>query len=261
VEGKRSGANAKLVLAMVFALGMFPLLPLRAAWAPLACVLAGLTLASAHRRDVAAMHLGTFCTFLLIALLAFGSMKLWPLPPALAVGAYLIVTRKVPALAGRPAWFTRGRIDRGTVALMVASTLVSSLALVSWFVMAKPDYTPLVGTLFPRLPVPVLFCGVVAFAMLNAAMEEIVYRGLVQGALEAAIGPSPLPVILQAVVFGIVHVGGFPRGLAGMGLATLYGLMMGMIRRRAGGLLAPWIAHVATDIAIGAILLKALFGS
>jgi len=163
--------------------------------------------------------------------------------------------------AGRPAWFARGRIDRGTVALVVASMLVSSLALVSWFVIARPDYTHLVGTLFPRLPVPLLFCGVVVFAMLNAAIEEIVYRGLVQGALESAIGPSPLPVILQAVVFGIIHVGGFPRGLVGMGLAALYGLMMGMIRRRAGGLLAPWIAHVATDIAIGAILLKALFGA
>jgi hypothetical protein len=41
----------------------------------------------------------------------------------------------------------------------------------------------------------------------------------------------------------------------GVGLATIYGLMMGVVRRRSGGLLAPWIAHVLTDVVIAGIVL------
>jgi hypothetical protein len=43
---------------------------------------------------------------------------------------------------------------------------------------------------------------------------------------------------------------GFPRGWIGVGLAGLYGLFMGIIGRRAGGMFAPWLAHVFTDVMI-----------
>ena len=32
--------------------------------------------------------------------------------------------------------------------------------------------------------------------------------------------------------------------------------MMGAVRRRSGGMLAPWIAHVLTDVAIAGIILS-----
>ena len=54
--------------------------------------------------------------------------------------------------------------------------------------------------------------------------------------------------------FGALHVRGFPRGWAGVGLATIYGVMTGGIRRRSGGMLAPWVAHVFTDIVIAGIV-------
>ncbi len=42
-------------------------------------------------------------------------------------------------------------------------------------------------------------------------------------------------------------------------LATIYGLMLGLVRRRSGGMLAPWSAHVGTDVALGSILLTTIW--
>jgi hypothetical protein len=47
---------------------------------------------------------------------------------------------------------------------------------------------------------------------------------------------------------------GVQRGLVGMALAAVYGLMTGHPRQRSGGLLAPWLVHVLADVTIVAIL-------
>ncbi len=94
------------------------------------------------------------------------------------------------------------------------------------------------------------------FALLNAAIEEAAYRGVVLASLDVALGPGVAAIVVQAMAFGALHAhGGFPRGAAGVGLACLYGLALGALRRRAGGLLAPWIAHVLTDLVIYGIVL------
>jgi len=252
-------AELALVLAPLGALGVFPLVPSRWAWLALTLILAAVTEVSRRRRALPALHLGLLCTCLLGALSAFGSRKYWPLPPALAVLAYATAVARLPALGGRPSWLRVGRLDRWVWLLILVSVCVSALALVTWFALAKPDYSALVGTLFPRLPLPVLFAGVVGFSMINAAIEELIYRGVLLGALDATLGVGLFSVVLQAVAFGIVHIAGFPRGPTGVGLATIYGLLMGAVRRSARGMLGPWLAHVVTDVVIGSILLQALF--
>src|SRR5262245_25111137 len=47
----------------------------------------------------------------------------------------------------------------------------------------------------------------------------------------------------------------FPCRWLGVGLACIFGLFMGVIRRRAGGMFAPWIAHTFTDVVIAGIVL------
>ncbi len=257
-ETDASAWTTPLVLAFVALLGVFPLVQHRLAWIALTGASLALTYASARARSVPALHLGVLCSLLLVALSAFGSMLYWPVAPILATVAYLIIAKRSAALGGLPErWFRRGKLDGATWRLIAASLAVSATALVVWFSLAKPDYSQVLG-MFPKLPTYALFAGVVVFAMLNAALEETIYRGVVMGALDAALGVGAAPVILQAVVFGIVHIGGFPRGAIGIGLATIYGLMMGAVRRRAAGMLAPWIAHVGTDVAIGTILLFTL---
>jgi membrane protease YdiL (CAAX protease family) len=92
--------------------------------------------------------------------------------------------------------------------------------------------------------------GIIAFAALNAAFEEIIWRGVVMDALEAAVGRGWCAWLLQGIGFGVWHYAGFPSGWVGVGLATIFALMMGMLRMRGRGMLAPWIAHVFADVTI-----------
>jgi uncharacterized protein len=49
------------------------------------------------------------------------------------------------------------------------------------------------------------------------------------------VGPA---VIVQALAFGVAHWQGFPSGWLGVLMSTGYGLMLGVIRCRAVGILA-----------------------
>ena len=77
----------------------------------------------------------------------------------------------------------------------------------------------------------------IGFALVNAALEESIYRGILMQALDAVFGPGVFSVVLQAIVFGLAHIQGVPDGWTGVGLATAYGAMLGLIRRRALGML------------------------
>lgn len=91
------------------------------------------------------------------------------------------------------------------------------------------------------------------FATVNALLEEVVWRGVMQDALAAQLGLKG-GLLAQAVVFGVIHAQGFPRGLIGILLASTYGLLLGMLRLRSGGIVAPIIAHVCADATIFAIV-------
>src|SRR5262249_16711316 len=88
------------------------------------------------------------------------------------------------------------------------------------------------------------------FAMLNASFEEAIWRGAVFQSLEAAVGRGWLAWALQGIGFGLWHFRGFPSGWVGVGLATIFALMMGMLRMQGRGMLAPWVAHVFADATI-----------
>ena len=86
----------------------------------------------------------------------------------------------------------------------------------------------------PPLPVGLLIAGGLIFSMANAAVEEGAYRGVILHALDRSLGPGFAALLLQALAFGAIHIRGFPRGWLGVGLACIYGLLMGVIRRCAG---------------------------
>lgn len=79
----------------------------------------------------------------------------------------------------------------------------------------------------------------IAIAAVNAGAEEFVYRGLVMNSLDAGIGAGWASLILQAVAFGTFHFNSTEPGLAGIAGAVLFGLLLGWLRRRSRGMLAP----------------------
>ena len=74
-------------------------------------------------------------------------------------------------------------------------------------------------------------------AWCNALMEEAAFRGVLQEALTAEWGPW-WAVGLQGLLFGVIHAQGFPRGVVGMVMASAYGVALGMLRLRSGGMAA-----------------------
>jgi len=73
--------------------------------------------------------------------------------------------------------------------------------------------------------------------------------------MDSAFGPGVVSIFLQAWLFGAMHyLQGFPNGGWGLVMAAVYGLMLGWLRRRSQGMLAPWLAHICADMVIFAIL-------
>jgi membrane protease YdiL (CAAX protease family) len=178
--------------------------------------------------------------------------------PLLAFGAGFAVLSLLSRASGgvpRPSsYLPRGRLNVVILTWCAACAIVAGVALLMWLRLMHPD----LGDLYAQLPLhrfslPILLLGGVVFALANAAAEEAMYRGLLQHVLGRLVG-SRWAWLLQAMSFGMMHAHGFPRGTVGIGLAAVYGLMMGAVRLRAGGLLAPWLAHAVTDLTIVAIL-------
>jgi CAAX protease family protein len=169
---------------------------------------------------------------------------------------YAVVISRVPWLCGAGTWLRAGALDGTLIALGAGFAAGSAVALPAWYALLRPDLADLVRTFIPAWPVWLLVPAAILFSLANAALEEAAYRGVVLDALDTALGPGVVAVVLQALAFAALHFqGGFPRGAIGVGLAFVYGLALGGLRRKAGGLLAPWVAHVLTDIVIASIVL------
>lgn len=213
---------------------------------------AGLILAALSWRQVS-FHL---CFFLnLFVIIIFLRIPYSQVAFALMIGLYLLAVVTVPGLRVGLGFFQRGNFGREEWPFCIGSAALSGAALLGWFLLTRPDLTTLIKNFLPNLPLPVLIFGGIIFAMVNALVEESVYRGVIFGALLESGLSRTVILPLQAVAFGTIHMNGFPSGWIGVGLASLYGLLMGLIRFRSGGLLAPWAGHVLTDLVIVTIVL------
>mmetsp|Transcript_20064 Transcript_20064/g.80037 ORF Transcript_20064/g.80037 Transcript_20064/m.80037 type:complete len:351 (+) Transcript_20064:1214-2266(+) len=153
-------------------------------------------------------------------------------------------------------------------------------ALVAWSrLVVREDHGVLQDWLGPALGLRTL----PLFALLNALVEELEFRGIILQALRRGsrplVSPTPPPsgrsatgaalidfvvggshatlaaVALQAVLFGAQHaVGGFPNGAVGCVLVTLWGFVLGALRVAFGGLLAGYAVHVVADATIGLLI-------
>jgi membrane protease YdiL (CAAX protease family) len=178
----------------------------------------------------------------------------WQLAMILALAAYYALSRIVPALRPPEGWGSAGGIPRRWTALVGG---ITPGALVAWLAIARPDLGDITGSELLRVSTPVLVAGGVVFAVLNATLEELLWRGVIQTSLAATWSPRAA-VLLQAASFGAQHTHGFPRGLFGVLLAGTWGVMLGLLRQRARGLRAPVLAHVVADATIAALVIGML---
>ncbi len=90
----------------------------------------------------------------------------------------------------------------------------------------------------------------VVYAVLFAVPEEIIFRGIVQGALQNSLSNVVLIVFISSAVFGLAHV---PNGAGGLhitdwnwqfaAITFLAGLPLGLTFALTGSLLVPTLLH------------------
>jgi uncharacterized protein len=212
-------------------------------------------------KSLDAIHLTLFCVIsagmIELAGLA-GSIlpwyaRQWPAPVVVAIAIYAAIVLPSPKLRRSIRWIKLGVFNREIIILVIITVLLSSAALFMWYKIAQPD-SGIFRDMVPQMPVYLLPFAGLFFAMFNAFAEETIYRGVMMNALDRALGEGYISVVIQGLSFGIMHIEGFPRGISGVILASIYGIMLGLIRRKSVGMFAPWLAHVFADITIFSII-------
>jgi len=243
-----------IVLVLLFAL--FPLSSGKWAMGEGAATI-GLTILSLLRGWKVSFPLGVFCSvciFCVVIRVPFSQIWL-----GLGLLVYIILCKSSDRLRRNLNWLKSGRSSRDVYLPALIFVLLSSAALALWFVTLKPNIKDLIDKFLPQWNYLFLTVGGVLFSMVNAAVEEGAYRGVIMYGLDQTIGPGKASMALQAAAFGTLHINGFPRGWVGVLLSTIFGVFMGAVRRRADGMLAPWIAHVLVDMVILCIVAVFVF--
>jgi len=201
-----------------------------------------------------AFHLALFTAALTIMPLLHSSLHDWPLNLVIPLLIYLVVVLAVPRYRRSLSWLRIGRFGKDIILLVITTAAISSIALYIWSRVLNPDLSMHLKYI-PDMPIWLFPLAGLVFSAFNAAIEEFVFRGVTMQALDSAIGPGIISIVLQAWPFGAMHyLEGFPNGAWGLAMTFVYGIMLGGLRRRAQGIFAPWIAHVCADMMIFAIL-------
>lgn len=251
-EPRRFPLDAVLVLLSMAALSMAAVTPGTRSWT-LGFLLI-LLVAAAMTGAGQALNVALFSCLAVAAPLAFSMARNWPWTLLLPLAVYGAAVLSLPSLRRNMVWFRPGSLGKGVWRWMLAFIVMSAAALVGWYVWLKPDLSVQFAQM-PAMPAWLLPLAGLGFALLNAAMEEVVFRGVLMGGLDGTLGRSVLSLVLQALVFGCFHyLKGFPNGVWGVLMTFAYGLMLGWLKNRSKGLLAPVITHTFADLTIFAIL-------
>lgn len=247
-----AGATLTVAAVVIASLPLPALRTVPVAAVAVAVVMCAVGAAAVRLRSAPAMRTALVACIPVILVLAFGSL-LWEESLVLGIVVLWLAGHRIESLRPAMPWLRRGRMTGEIPWLILAVAIVSSVALVVWAKLAHPHAGPYLDSLRHR-PLPVVLIGILGFALINAACEEAVYRGVFQTELTSTVGVAPA-IVIQSVCFGLVHVSGFPSGAIGILLAAIYGLLIGLLRYRCQGMLAPYVAHVLADTTIGILAL------
>jgi membrane protease YdiL (CAAX protease family) len=143
-------------------------------------------------------------------------------------------------------------MDPTAVSMTALIALISSSALVVYHVTFRPRVEAL-GALMPVEALGGVLLAGILFPLVNATLEELVFRGILFDSLESEWGWK-VALATTSIVFGYGHMTGYPPGWLGAVLAGIYGGILGLMRLWVGGLALPILAHVAADATIYGIL-------
>ena len=246
-ERRAAGLLSLLLVALI------PPLQLGAMFVPLVAGLSLAALAIRYREHPSLLFVMVFSSAFLLLSALMDEYFLWPW--------HLLIPLMIAAMAAQ-CWKAEARLSLGWhsghagAQLWLAAfaiAIIATIALVGWVELFQPNLETF-RAMVPRGNMLVLISAALGFALLNATMEELIWRGAIQSWL-AGHTNIRLAIAVQGVSFGALHWAGFPSGWSGVVLATLYGVMLGWLRHATGGLAAPIVAHILADLTIFLLVL------
>jgi len=141
-------------------------------------------------------------------------------------GFYRLRLHNIPSLKPRPLLFST---------LVVFFSMFVLNIFVQWFPLEDN-----LGGVFSGLSRNVL--GVLSVAILAPLLEEVLFRGAIQGLLMRLFGHPWPAIIVAALIFGVYHMN--PVQIV---YATLLGIILGWIYYRTGSLLSVIVGHVLNN--------------
>jgi len=181
----------------------------------------------------------------------------WPLYLLIPLGAYILLAVLIPRLRHTAPRIEIGRMDAG--ALFVAG--LYALACSALFIgVCEAYHVNFIGFARqvprwnPTLIVVVCFCG----SLINSCLEELIWRGVVYGAFAAQFGVT-VAILLQAVGFSFEHMFFIPVEWLGMCMAFIFGIVLGWLRYRSGGIGTAILAHWVMDLTLMGMVLALWF--
>jgi membrane protease YdiL (CAAX protease family) len=201
-----------------------------------------------------AAHGGLFLLVLGVSTL-IPAVRQWPLHLLAPLLAYLLLALAIPPLRRTLVWLKVGRLDGLTILCVFLVGVIAALALAVFQSAVNPDVRQLREGAPPwAFQHPVAF--LILFSIVNALLEELLFRGILFDSLASQIGLF-WTLLIQAAVFGYGHMlGGYPPGVLGAVLAGIFGLLQGLLRLHSGGLAAPWLSHIVADAVIVGLVFR-----
>ncbi|HZS15984.1 MAG TPA: CPBP family intramembrane glutamic endopeptidase [Candidatus Dormibacteraeota bacterium] len=98
--------------------------------------------------------------------------------------------------------------------------------------------------------------------VLQAAAQELEFRGLLMGALERVTARPWIANLAQATFFGLAHIAVQYQGPAGpfVPVTIALGFVLGWVTQRTGSLWPAIVIHAVGDVAVDAAVLPGLYG-
>lgn len=202
-------------------------------------------------------------TVLVLALwifLAVPSPVLWPLPGLAALLVAGVWAWRRGRWSQWREWLRIGRIGRFAWTMWGLIVVLTVLGLLTWNHLFDGELPRAYQQLAQDAPVPVAMAGALVFLVINGAIEDSIWAGVLLSATERVV-PSWLAVGVVAASFGLAHLHGVPGGPVGVVLAGSWGLVLALLRIRTGGMGATYLAHIAADATIVVMLLPAALGT
>jgi uncharacterized protein len=177
----------------------------------------------------------------------------WPFPMLVPLLVYAMLLAVWPGWRSTCVWAKWGFVSRDSVAVAAALGALAAAVLVYFHYYMQPDISPLrLRLVVDRWPHPLVWAA--CFSLLNAAMEEAIFRGALLDALDVRLGKAGA-LLISSALFGMAHMEGYPPGALGVVLSGIFGAVLAGMRIWTKGLLLPIAVHICADAAIAWVVL------